>query len=140
MIKTRNADYTVSVPRRDRVPSATRSAFYASVFALVSQIPRGRVTTYGTIAYTLGKPNGARSVGWALSIAPEDAHLPCHRVVNHQGYLSGGWHWGHPDIMAELLRDEGVPFLEPHRVDLRACLWIPDDDPVERTIGTDIAP
>lgn len=105
-----------------------RSAFYAAVFAFVARIPHGRVTTYGTIAYTLGRPNGARSVGWALNIAPQEAALPCYRVVNRDGFLSGGWHWGHPDVMAALLRAEGVPFIAPHRVDLRACLWVPEDD------------
>jgi methylated-DNA-protein-cysteine methyltransferase-like protein len=130
MVQTRDADYTADAALRDPGPSRKRSAFYAAVFALVARIPRGHVTTYGTIAHTLGRPTGARSVGWALSIAPDDANLPCHRVVNHQGYLSGGWHWGHPDVMAGLLRDEGVPFLEPHRVDLRACLWIPDEQPL----------
>jgi methylated-DNA-protein-cysteine methyltransferase related protein len=86
------------------------------------------VTTYGAIAHALGRPNGARSVGWALSTAPTNARLPCHRVVNRDGFLSGGWHWGHPDVMAALLRDEGVVFLSPYRVDLRACLWFPDED------------
>jgi methylated-DNA-protein-cysteine methyltransferase-like protein len=136
MVETRNAPYAADATSSDRASSSTRSAFYAAVFALVSQIPVGRVTTYGTIAHTLGRPTGARSVGWALSIAPVAANLPCHRVVNHEGYLSGGWHWGHPDIMAGLLRDEGVPFLEPHRVDLRACLWIPDDDLIDGHAGS----
>ncbi len=108
--------------------SRGRPAFYEAVFAQVARIPRGSVTTYGAIAYSLGKPHGARAVGWALSIAPRDEALPCHRVVNRDGYLSGGWHWGHPDVMAALLREEGVPFVEPHRVALRSCLWIPDDD------------
>ena len=115
-------------PGWDKDRDNPRSAFYAAVFALVARIPRGQATTYGTIAYALGRPNGARSVGWALSVAPQEAELPCHRVVNRDGFLSGGWHWGHPDVMASLLRDEGVPFVAPHCVDLRACLWIPDDD------------
>lgn len=105
-----------------------RASFYAAVFSIVARIPRGRVTTYGSIAFALGRPNGARSVGWALSIAPAEADLPCHRVVNRDGFLSGGWHWGHPDVMAGLLQDEGVPFLAPHRVDIGACLWFPDDE------------
>ena len=92
------------------------------------------MTTYGAIAFALGRPNGPRAVGWALSIAPAGANLPCHRVVNRDGFLSGGWHWGHPDVMAALLRDEGVPFLAPHRVDLRACLWFPDEA-IERAGG-----
>jgi methylated-DNA-protein-cysteine methyltransferase-like protein len=106
----------------------SRSAFYAAVFDLVARIPLGRVTTYGSIAYALGRPHGARAVGWALSIAPAEVELPCHRVVNSEGFLSGGWHWGHPDIMAALLHDEGIPFIAPHRVNLRACLWLPGDE------------
>ena len=106
---------------------AGRSEFFARVFGVVSCIPRGRVTTYGAIARALGASRGARAVGWALSVAPAEAHLPCHRVVDRNGRLSGGWHWGHPDIMAGMLRDEGVPFLDHHQVDLAACVWLPDE-------------
>ncbi len=109
------------------MPGSGRSAFFERVFAVVSQIPRGRVTTYGAIARALGAPRAARSVGWALSVAPPLAELPCHRVVDRNGFLSGGWHWGHPDVMARLLRDESVPFLDPYRVDLDTCLWLPDE-------------
>ncbi len=108
--------------------SSSRSAFFERVYTVVAHIPRGRVTTYGAIARALGAPRAARSVGWALSVAPVEAGLPCHRVVDRNGYLSGGWHWGHPDVMAGLLRDEGVPFLDPYRVDLAACLWLPDEE------------
>lgn len=130
MVETRDPDPNGATSRRaaaDGQSTGGRSAFYDAVFDLVAHIPSGRVTTYGTIAHTLGRPNGARSVGWALSIAPREAKLPCHRVVNRDGFLSGGWHWGHPDVMAQLLAEEGVPFLEPHRVDLRACFWLPDE-------------
>jgi methylated-DNA-protein-cysteine methyltransferase-like protein len=109
-----------------------RPTFFARVFVLVSRIPRGRVTTSGAIARALGTPRAARSVGWALSLAPQDDALPCHRVVDRNGFLSGGWHWGHPDVMAGLLRDEDVPFLDPYRVDLAACLWLPDEEDLEQ--------
>jgi methylated-DNA-protein-cysteine methyltransferase related protein len=108
---------------------SSRSAFFERVFDVVAHIPRGRVTTYGAIARALGAPRAARSVGWALSVAPAEAGLPCHRVVDRNGNLSGGWHWGHPDVMAALLSDENVPFLEPYRVDLTRCLWVPDPTP-----------
>lgn len=111
----------------DPAAAAGRPPFFADVFAVVARIPRGRVTTYGAIARALGRPQAARSVGWALSAAPDGARYPCHRVVNRAGELSGGWHFGHPDVMAGLLHDEGVPFLERHRVDLAACLWIPGE-------------
>ena len=112
-----------SADRRDATPP-----FYNQVFATVARIPRGRVTTYGSIARALGRPRGARYVGCALHIAPEAAYLPCHRVVDRNGFLSGGWHWGHPDVMAELLRAEGVPFRGEHHVDLAACLWLPEGE------------
>jgi methylated-DNA-protein-cysteine methyltransferase-like protein len=112
---------------RRRSAQSPRSIFFARVFAVVASIPPGRVTTYGAIARALGAPRAARSVGWALSVAPGQQDLPCHRVVDRTGFLSGGWHWGHPDVMAALLMEEGVPFLEPHRVDLRACLWLPEE-------------
>lgn len=95
------------------------------VFAVVAAIPHGRVTTYGAIARAIGQPRGARAVGWALHQAPGDG-LPCHRVVNRVGFLSGGWHFGHPDVMAGLLRAEGVPFVDDYQVDIDACLWVPE--------------
>ena len=128
MTETRPTAHVGVAPAWNADRPNPRSAFYTAVFVTVARIPRGRVTTYGTIAHTLGRPNGARSVGWALSIAPQEGNFPCHRVVNRDGFLSGGWHWGHPDVMASLLRDEGVLFVAPHRVDLRSCLWIPDEE------------
>jgi methylated-DNA-protein-cysteine methyltransferase-like protein len=121
-----------SMQDHERGNASSKLAFSIRVYDIVASIPRGRVTTYGAIARALGDPRGARNVGWALSDAPAAADLPCHRVVDREGNLSGGWHWGHPDVMAGLLRDEGVPFLEEHRVDLAACLWTPGDESPER--------
>ena len=100
--------------------------FAARVYDLVARIPRGRVTTYGRIARAIGDPRGARMVGWALMDAVNDARdLPCHRVVNRVGLLSGGWHFGHPDLMRRLLVAEEVPFKDDYQVDLDRCLWEP---------------
>jgi methylated-DNA-protein-cysteine methyltransferase-like protein len=112
------------------------SPFFARVYALVAAIPHGRATTYGAIARALGTPRSARVVGWAMRAAPSD-ELPCHRVVNHQGFLSGGWHFGHPEIMASRLRDEAIPFLEPYRIDLAACFWDPSDENAQPGNGND---
>jgi methylated-DNA-protein-cysteine methyltransferase-like protein len=131
MLETQSAFHATDQEEDDQESRSGKPTFFDRVFALVSQIPPGRVTTYGAIARALGTPRAARSVGWALSLAPDGDALPCHRVVDRNGFLSGGWHWGHPDIMAGLLRDEGVPFLDPYRVDLAACLWLPDEDDVD---------
>lgn len=128
---TRRASEAMNEVRNASGLSSGRSAFFARVFVVVSRIPRGRVTTYGAIARALGTPRAARSVGWALSVAPGEGDLPCHRVVDRHGFLSGGWHWGHPDIMAALLQEEGVPFLDSHQVNLGACLWLPEEHDVD---------
>lgn len=138
MPETQSAFHATGQDRDSQESGSSGPTFFAHVFDLVSRIPRGRVTTYGAIARALGMPRAARSVGWALNLAPDEDALPCHRVVDRNGFLSGGWHWGHPDVMAGLLRDEGVPFLDPYRVDLAACLWLPDEDDLDhpsRSIG-----
>ena len=103
-------------------------AFAARVYDVVARIPRGRVTTYGRIARALGEPRSARMVGWALMHAVDEDDLPCHRVVNRVGLLTGGWHFGHPDVMRGLLLAEGVPFTDEYQVDLEYCLWEPGAD------------
>lgn len=40
--------------------------FFEQVYAIVRLIPKGKVVSYGQIARTLGKPRGARAVGWAM--------------------------------------------------------------------------
>ena len=106
----------------------TPTPFARNVYAVVARIPRGRVTTYGRVARAAGDPRAARMVGWALMDVPAELDLPCHRVVNRVGYLSGGWHFGHPDVMRGLLMSEGVPFEDAYQVDLARCLWEPEAD------------
>lgn len=100
-------------------------SFPARVYRLVRSVPPGKVTTYGTIAAVLGDRRGARMVGWAMSNCPEDISAIAHRVVNRYGELSGGWAWGHPDVMKQLLIEEGVTFVDEYQVDLQRHLWIP---------------
>lgn len=103
--------------------------FAERVYAVVVAIPKGRVTTYGLIARALGNPRGARMVGWALRRTPPGRQIPAHRVVNRIGFLSGGWYFGHPDVMRDRLVDETVPFVEEYRVDLATCVWDPAEEP-----------
>ena len=98
--------------------------FERKVLTIVSRIPVGRVTTYGTIARLLGRVRGARQVGWAMHNCPDD--VPAHRVVGAGGVLSGGWAFGHPSVQRSLLEDEGVRFVGPERCDIASHLW-PDD-------------
>lgn len=101
------------------------------VYSIVASIPSGRVTTYGDIAKAAGIPRDARRVGWLVHDPPEDLELPCHRIVNREGRLSGGWAFGHPGVMRAMLEAEGVTFIEEYRVDLTIHRWAiqPDQPP-----------
>jgi methylated-DNA-protein-cysteine methyltransferase related protein len=100
------------------------SDFYRDVYRLVRAVPRGRVTTYGSIARALGKPHGARQVGWALyALNGQHLRVPAHRVVNAQGALSGSWAFGDPGVQRARLERDGVVFDADGRVSLERYLW-----------------
>jgi O-6-methylguanine DNA methyltransferase len=103
-----------------------RDDFFERVWAVVAQIPAGRVTTYGDIAEFLGRRSAARTVGWALNAAVGTG-LPCHRVVNRFGALTGKRHFETPTVMEERLRSEGVTFTDEGHVDLDEHRWIPGE-------------
>lgn len=102
-----------------------RSGYFSQVYRIVSRIPAGRVATYGQIAFLLGNPRGARTVGWALHSNPYSGVVPCHRVVNKEGELSGGFAFGGWEEQRSLLEKEGVRFLLDGKVDLERHLWQP---------------
>ncbi len=101
--------------------------FFERVWEVVALVPHGRVTTYGDIAGYLGLRSAARTVGWALNAAAGTG-LPCHRVVNRFGALSGHIHFGGPHIMEDLLRSEGVAFRDDGTVDMDRYRWNPIDE------------
>lgn len=90
------------------------------IFAVVRQIPAGKVATYGQIAFLAGIPNAPRRVGQVLHHAPDAPGLPCHRVVNSAGRLVPGW-----IDQRMLLEKEGVGFKANGCVDLARFLWYP---------------
>lgn len=67
--------------------AADPAAFRDAVLAVVADIPKGQLTTYGQVALLAGYPGRARQVGWVLSGLPGGTRLPWHRVVNAQGYI-----------------------------------------------------
>lgn len=98
------------------MPTPDHDKFYSDVYNIVSQIPAGRVLTYGTIARLAGWPHHSRMAGRAMCKAP--SALPCHRVVNATGRTAPGW-----TEQPALLRAEGVRFKKNGCVDLAQCLW-----------------
>lgn len=104
--------------------SEEESTFFERVWEVVARIPPGHVTTYGDIAEHLGRRGAARMVGWALNSAA-GTNLPCHRVVNRYGALTGKRHFESPHAMEERLRAEGVTFTDEGHVVLEEHRWTP---------------
>ena len=109
----------------DRMTAEQARVFGEDVLNIVSQIPNGKVTTYGHIAALAGWPSHSRMVGRTLrySYSPEAEELPCHRVVNKEGRTAPGW-----SRQRMLLEEEGVTFKANGHVDMERHLWIPMDD------------
>jgi methylated-DNA-protein-cysteine methyltransferase related protein len=101
-------------------------SFFEQVFALVREIPKGRVTSYGAVAAALGAKSSARMVGWALNgchlVTPK---VPAHRVVNRQGLLTGKVHFHPPEAMQAALEKEGIQVVNDQVVDFRKLFWDP---------------
>jgi len=97
-------------------------SFKAQVYELVSQIPKGRVMTYGQIAYLCGRPRAARIVGGVAHYGDPD--LPWQRVVKKDGGLAEGYPGGTQGHKAALAA-EGVEIGPDYRVNMEQHLWRP---------------
>ncbi len=103
--------------------------FKLQAWSLVKQIPPGQVATYGQIAALIGPPPGieadayramgARWVGAAMAGCPPD--VPWQRVLNAQGKSS--LKPPADEQQRALLHQEGVPFDDRGRLDLKIYAW-----------------
>ena len=64
--------------------------FSERVFQVVREIPRGKVTNYGFVAFAAGNPRASRGVGFVLHRNTDPVNTPCHRVVFKDGSLCKG--------------------------------------------------
>ena len=96
---------------------------FAQIYAIVRQIPAGKVAYYGQIARLAGMPRAARLVGNALAACPANSLVPCHRVVDKQGNTKPAFDTFSKDTQRLMLEAEGVVFLPDGRVDMTKCLW-----------------
>lgn len=92
--------------------------FFEAVYAVTRRIPYGRVMSYGQIARVLGRPHGARLVGYAMRCCPDD--VPWQRVVMQDGTVAGGLY---AEQRRARLASEGVIFLSDGRVNMAVCQY-----------------
>lgn len=93
------------------------------VYRLVKRVPRGRVTTYGTLAKALRLPGGARAVGYAMAACPNGRGIPWHRVVGAGGRLTIPE--PHGSLQRRLLEAEGVKIGDSRHIDMPRYFWLP---------------
>ena len=98
--------------------------FYQRIYALVRQIPEGKVATYGQLALLAGAPRAPRAVGYALNVC-RDPGVPCHRVVDRFGGTKAAFDTYAPGTQRALLEAEGVAFLPNGNADLSRFQWDP---------------
>ncbi len=82
------------------------TAFQQRVWALLRDIPAGTTASYADIAARLGQPKAVRAVAQACAANKLAVAIPCHRVVRHDGALSG-YRWG-VERKRKLLAREGA--------------------------------
>jgi len=106
-----------------------KESFFDDVYEVVSQIPYGRVTSYGAIAEYLGLRGSARMVGWAMNASHTgNKNVPAHRVLNRNGLLTGKHHFGGPKVMQQLLQSEGIRVKDDKVVKFDMLFWDPAEE------------
>jgi len=98
------------------------------VYALLLQIPEGKISTYASLARAL--KSSPRAVGGALRCNPFAPEVPCHRVIASTGYIGGfqgDWQKAPSGINCEkklvLLKEEGVEFDDKGMLRDHSCWW-----------------
>lgn len=93
------------------------SVFENLVYEATKKIPKGRVSTYASIASYIGRPKAARAVGNTLNKNPFAPQVPCHRVLKSDGSL-GGFSFGTKAKIA-ILDKEGVGIVSNRAPDFK---------------------
>ncbi len=88
------------------------------IYEAVKRIPKGKVATYGQVAAMAGNPKMSRAVGNALHKNPDPSGIPCFRVVNAKGELSGEFAFGGKGRQQALLEADGIEVING-KVDLQ---------------------
>lgn len=95
---------------------------FERIYKVVKQIPKGKVATYGQVAFLAGNPRWARVVGYALHVNPDPESIPCYRVVNRNGEVSKAFAFGGENMQIQLLQNDGIVFTDG-KVDLNKYGW-----------------
>lgn len=96
---------------------------FEKIYEVVRKIPYGKVATYGQIATLAGNSRLSQIVGYALHVNPDPENIPCFRVVNRFGKVSPAFAFGGMNVQIEMLKSEGVEFIDKDTVNLEKHRW-----------------
>jgi len=82
--------------------------FQTKVWKALQKIPYGETRSYGELAKLTGNPKASRAVGMANNRNPAAIIVPCHRVIGHDGSLTG--YAGGLELKRNLLDLEGANY------------------------------
>ena len=96
------------------------SPFASKIVEIISNIPKGRVMTYGQIAHMAGNPKAARCVVFVLNRYSLEYNLPWYRVLNKSGEIKIK-DLSMKNLQKKFLEDEGIVVNE-YKIDLSIYL------------------
>ena len=91
------------------------------IYKKLLDVPKGKITTYGDLAKSVGLKNGQRVVGKIMNKNPYPVIVPCHRVVMSTGKI-GGYAYGE-HVKTNMLNDEGIKIQYGKILDLKNRLF-----------------
>ena len=94
-------------------------------YTITSQIPKGKVLTYKTLA-KLAEVSNPRLVGMYLHRNPYQ-NIPCYRVVNSQGKVAKTYAFGGGNVQLKKLQKDGIKD-KKRKIDLSIYLWFPNEE------------
>ena len=95
--------------------------FNQQCYELLSQIPKGKISTYKQIAKIL-KTKAYRAVGNAMANNPKPIFVPCHRIIKSNG-LIGGYALGTKKKIS-LLENEGITIKKGKIIDFEKYIHL----------------
>ena len=95
-------------------------SFNERCYKILRRVPKGKVTTYGNVAKAL-RSKAYQAVGNAMNKNPYSPEVPCHRVINSNGFV-GQFARG-INAKVKLLKSEGVIVNKKNFIDLKKYLY-----------------
>ncbi len=94
----------------------TGTEFQRAVWQQIAELPFGQTASYGELGLGTGRPTAGRAVGGAVGANPVPLLVPCHRVLGHDGRITGYSGGEGVPTKAWLLAHEGIPHRLPAAV------------------------